>query len=886
MLLDALLNPNAVAVIGASEQVDHLGHIVMTNLLNSQFKGTILPVHPRHKSVASIYCYASVQALPIKPDLAIICDIALFDQELLQQLHLQQCHSVILMPVSSVSTLTINTDLFQLAQQFGIKLLGPESIGVIAPWRNLNASCSPVSAHPGKLAFIAQSNSVCTTVLDWASERGIGFSYCISLGESYDISFDQLLDYLCRDSHTEAVLLQIDSIQDARKFMSAARAASRKRRILVFKPTDKLGLGKNIVSDLVYDAAIKRAGMLRVYDTHELFAAIETLTHSIPLRGERLAVITNGQATGMMAINQLDTLGGKLSNLCNNTLETLTESLSIPQYAQTPIYVGNSGGIEHYEIALSTLLDSDDVDAILIILCPSFAVKHQALSHRLIEIIHSHPRAKRFNIFTNWTGETCAPSRQLFTQHGIPTYRTPESAVTAFMHLVEYRRNQWQLKETPATIESYTQQQLQSIRAWLEQKTEHSDQSNEMITLDITSSQELLQLAQLPILRSQLAKSAQEAAQFADDIGYPVTVKLASPDIIHKSDVQGVALNLNSAEEVATAVDSIIDRANSVQPDSVILGFIVQPMARLFGTQEIRIKIVDDTVFGPTLFIGQGGSGWRISSQSVVSLLPVNMALSQYLLVQAVNNGDIRFEHSALIPNFAIIAQFLVKLSEMIVACPQIKELDIHPLLIDGNELTILDAAIKIAKFNGESHTRLAIRPYPVEMERVVNLKHGKPVLLRPIKPEDEPLHAEFLTHVTREDLYKRFFSDVGEFDHAALANLTQIDYDREMAFVAIEDFNTPQPQIIGVCRVMLSADNHDGEFGILVRSQLKGHGLGRILMQQLVDYCQQKGTRYLVGMTMPNNSGMLALAKSLGFEIDISFEDGTADMRLTLENQ
>ncbi|MCG9628874.1 bifunctional acetate--CoA ligase family protein/GNAT family N-acetyltransferase [Vibrio mediterranei] len=892
MSLDTLFKPSSIAVIGASIKPHRAGSVVIKNLLLGGYQGTILPVHPRYKSVNGILCYRAVSELPLKPDVAILCTKGERNVDLFNDLAISGVKTVIVM-ASDMSrpfddTATIEQKCLQIAQQSGMRILGPNSLGILLPWQNFNASFSPVNCKPGKLAFISQSSAVCTTILDWANDKNIGFSAFLSIGSGLDVDFDELLDYLARDSKTESILLYVDSIRDARRFMSAARAASRNRRILVLKAgrNNLTNLVKGHESDsfdIVYDSAIQRAGMLRVNNTHELFAAVETLTHSVPLRGERLAVITNGIGPANMALDTLTDRGGSIAQLSDDTISKLSNVLPDTWSKGNPIDLVGDATAKRYCDALSIVLDSDDVDAILIMHSPSATADSQQTATDLIETIKKHPKSKRFNVLTNWSGEaTAKDARLLFTNHGIPTYRTPESAVTAFMHLVEYRRNQWQLMETPTTTDSYTTEQLSKAHEWLASHVESISEDKEFTQLESHICEQLFDLFELPTLPTWLAHDPTEAIHLAENIGYPVTVKLRSPDIAHKSDIHGVMLNLRDANEVSSAAQSILDRTKLSYPEARIEGLTVQQMAKIAGGQEIRVKVITDATFGPAIFLGQGGSDWKIEKEAVTALPPVNMALARYLIINAINKGTLRFQQSPNPVNLGNLAQFLVKISQIIVACPEIHELDIHPLLLNGDDITILDASVVIKGYEGEPQARLAIRPYPTEMEELITLKDGSKISLRPIRPEDEPFHADFINNVTKEDLYKRFFSDVGEFNHEALANLTQIDYDREMAFVAV-DLSYANPHIIGVSRVLVTPDNSDAEFAILIRSDLKGKGLGRVLMNKIIDYCKSKNTRQISGMTMPTNRGMLTLAQKLGFELDVQFEDGVADMVLVL---
>ncbi|ELK8508033.1 bifunctional acetate--CoA ligase family protein/GNAT family N-acetyltransferase [Vibrio vulnificus] len=887
--LQKLFKPTSIAVIGASQRHLSAGNIVMKNLLQSGFDGTIIPVTPRYKSVAGVLAYPSVTELPLVPDIAILCtrserNVALFKQ-------LAEIGTEFVIVLASDTDYPHQDDqsvadaCLRIARESNMRVLGPNSLGLILPWQKFNASFSPVTAKPGKIAFISQSAAVCTTILDWANDKEIGFSAFVSIGNGLDIDFDELLDYLSTDSKTDAILLYVDSITDARRFISAARAASRNRRILVLKGGRSI-LGRRALNksgadtlDIVYDSAIRRSGMLRVNNTHELFAAVETLTHSVPLRGERLAIITNGAGPALMAVDTLFERGGQLANLSSETIEMLSQHLPSSWSHNNPIDIVGDADKKRYVATINTILDSDCADAILIMHSPSAVSDSVETAQAIVDAIQSHPRHKRFNILTNWSGEqTAKPARMILTKAGIPTYRTPESAVVAFMHLVEYRRNQKQLMETPTTAEPLHVSDVNAAKAWV---SEHLV-DKETAQLDTHQLGSLLKLFHFDVLPTWIASDTSEAVHIAEKIGYPVAVKLRSPDIAHKSDVQGVMLNLRNSQEVASAADAILDRTKLAYPSANIHGLLVQGMAKLAGGEEIRVKVITDTVFGPVILLGQGGSEWSEARDATAALPPLNMTLARYQIVRAIKEGHIRLQKLPEPMDVLGLAKFLVRISQMVVELPQIKELDIHPVLANGEHFTILDADLTLENYQGHGQERLAIRPFPAEFVETMQLKDGEPILLRPILPEDEPSHAEFINNVSKEDLYKRFFSDVGEFNHEALANLTQIDYDREMAFVAVS-FSSGEAKIIGVARALINPENTEAEFAILIRSDLKGKGLGKVLMNKIIDYCRQKGTKKMTGMTMPTNRGMLTLAQKLGFSLDIQFEDGVADMVLPL---
>lgn len=876
--LEALLRPESIAVVGASNKPGRAGYLMMRNLLDSGFNGPVLPVTPAYRAVCGVLTWRDVISLPMSPDLAILCTHADRNLALLEQLGERGCKTVIVLSSQPQQF----AELKACAQRFSMRLLGPNSLGILAPWQRLNASFSPVPILPGKLAFISQSAAVANTILDWAQQRAVGFSYFISLGDSLDIDVDDLLDFLARDSKTSAILLYLEHISDARRFLSASRSASRNKPILVIKSGRSVKaqqlLNSPLSLDAAYDAAIQRAGLLRVQDTHELFSAVETLSHMRPLKGERLLIISNGAAPAAMALDQLLSRNGKLAELGEETCRALSAVLPGTISALNPLDLHDDATPQLYQAVMTTLLDSTDFDALLVIHAPSAAAHGTVTASHLIEAVRKHPRGKYVTLLTNWCGEfSSQEARKLFTEAGIPTYRTPEGTVTAFMHMVEYRRNQKQLKETPALPADLEQNTDEAHRLIARTLAEGTTQ------LDTHEVRAILQAYGMNVLPTWIASDSAEAVNIASQVGYPVALKLRSPDIPHNSEVQGVMLYLRTASEVEQAANAIFDRARQAFPQARIQGLLVQTMANRPGSQELRVVVEQDPVFGPLIMLAEGSSDWQPERQAVVALPPLNMTLARYQVVQALKSGKIRGRNALLPLDISALSQLLVNVSNLIIDCPEIERLDIHPLLVSGSELSLLDVSMQLSAQTADAPSRLAIRPYPRELEERVVLKDGSQALFRPILPEDEPLLKAFILKVTKEDLYYRYFNEINEFTHEDLANMTQIDYDREMAFVAIHTVNDKN-EIIGVTRAVSDPDNIDAEFSVLVRSDLKGLGLGRRLLDKMINYAAEHGLQRLTGITMPNNQGMITLARKLGFDVDIQIQDGIVNLSLVLK--
>ncbi|WP_058959192.1 bifunctional acetate--CoA ligase family protein/GNAT family N-acetyltransferase [Type-E symbiont of Plautia stali] len=875
--LEALLRPKSIAVIGASVTPGRAGYFMMRNLLAGGFSGPVLPVTPKYKAVSGVLAWPDIASLPFAPDLAIICTHAKRNLELLQQLGEKGCKTCIILssPASQLE------ELKACASQWQIRLLGPNSLGLLAPWQGLNASFSPVPIAKGRIAFISQSAAVSNTILDWAQQRNLGFSWFIALGDSLDIDVDDLLDFLARDGKTSAILLYLEHLSDARRFVSASRSASRNKPILVIKSgrshQAQAMIGTLSGLDAAWDAAIQRAGLLRVQDTHELFSAVESLSHMRPLRGDRLMIISNGAAPAALALDELYARNGKLATLSDETLQALTTLLPEGVGRGNPLDLKDDATPARYVACIEQLLDSHELDALMIIHAPSAVSPATETAEQIIAAVAKHPRGKQVTLLTNWCGEySSQAARRAFTQAGIPTWRTPEGTVTAFMHQVEYRRNQKQLRETPALPIGLTQNSTQAHQL-IQQALDQG-----INTLDTHEVQPVLQAYGLSTLPTWIASDSREAATIADQIGYPVALKLRSPDIPHKSEVQGVMLYLRSCEEVEQAAEAIFDRVRHTHPQARIDGLLVQSMANRAGAQELRVVVEQDPLFGPIIMLGEGGVEWQADKQAAVALPPLNMTLARYLVIQAMKSGKVR-SRSALRPlDIAGLSQLLVQVSNLVVDCPEIQRLDIHPLLASANEFTLLDVTLQLAPFTGDNEARLAIRPYPHHLEEQVQLKDGQYCLFRPILPEDEPQLRAFIAQVTKEDLYYRYFSEINEFTHEDLANMTQIDYDREMAIVAVRQHDG-NDEIIGVTRAISDADNIDAEFSVLVRSDLKGLGMGRRLLEKMIRYTRDHGLQQLNGITMPHNTGMITLARKLNFRVNIQLDDGIVSLNLPL---
>lgn len=872
--LEHLFRPKSVAVIGASNRPQSVGAVIIRNLLQGGFEGPIMPVNPKHEAIAGVLAYANVDALPTIPELAVICTPPASIPDLIDTLGNRGTRAAIVITAGLGDAIaedgrTIKEIMLEKAKGFRMRILGPNCLGLLVPGIGLNASFSHVPAQKGKIAFVSQSGALGTVVLDWARSRDIGFSVFASLGDADDVDFGDALDYLATDPNTRAILLYIESIKNRRNFMSAARAAARNKPVLVIKAGRVSEGAKAAAShtgalagmDNVFDAAIARAGMLRVYDFNELFAAVEILDKSNPLKGEKLAIMTNGGGPGVMGVDALIEDGGQLVELAPETIEKLNAVLPKTWSHSNPVdIIGDAPG-KRYSDALKILLDAKEVDAIVVMHAPTAIASSTEAAQAVIDTVRNEKRAAQIPILTNWLGEDAvAEARDLFSKANIPTFRTPEWSVRAFMHMVRYRRNQELLMQTPKSAPSGFTPATATARLVIE-----SAIANGRSVLTEPEAKAVFSAYGIPTVETHIAKDPEAAAMLAKQMNFPVALKILSNDISHKSDVGGVALDLDSEEMVKNAAEQMLKRASEAKPDAVITGFTVQKMAPRSGAHELIVGMTTDPLFGPVILFGEGGTAVEVIADRAVALPPLNMSLSRELILRTRISKLLKGYRDQPAANIDAICLTLMQISQLTIEIPEVTELDINPLFVDQNGVLAVDARISVEAMNASSNDRLAIRPYPQELEETVTLK-DRTFLIRPIRPEDEVAHHEFLSKVSPEDLYMRFFGAVRELPHSEMARFTQIDYHREMAFIACEKDAEGNWVTYGVVRVFTDPDNEYSEFAILVRSDLQGYGLGRKLMDKILGYCRERGTKLVIGDILRQNKRMLSMTKALGF--------------------
>ena len=870
---DAIFRPRAVALIGASNRPGSVGLVTAENLLAGGFDGPIMPVNPKHKAVAGILAYPNINNVPVVPDLIVITTPPATIPGIIHDAGARGTKAAIVITagfgeLGSDQGRALQTAMLEAAKPNLLRIIGPNCLGILSTPAGLNASFAPANARKGGIAFVAQSGAMVTTVLDWANSRGLGFSHLVSLGDMIDVDFGDMLDYLANDPATTAILLYIEAVTDARKFLSAARTASRLKPVIAIKAGRHEAAARAASShtgalagvDAVYDAAFQRAGVLRVRDLDEVFDAVETLANPPSLSGERLVILTNGGGAGVLATDSILDYGGKLAELSPQTIAKL-DSILPPTWSHgNPVDIIGDAPPKRYADALSILLDAPETDAVLVINCPT-AIASSADSARAVADIAA---AKKRAVFANWLDVASRPeSIAAFAKAGVPAYDTPTEAARGFMHLVRYRKGQETIVEVPSPIETDFIPDDAKARAVVAAALKRGD-----IWMNPEDVGAILGSYGIPIARTRLVTNEDEAANAAAEIAGAVALKIYSPDVTHKSDVGGVLLNLEGADAVRNAAHAMRARVAAAAPNARIDGFTVQEMVRRPGAYELIGGMAVDRQFGPFLLFGAGGTAVEILADKAIALLPLNLRLARETILQTRISHLLQGyrDHPAVAVDD--LALTLVKLSQLASDLDEVVEIDLNPLLADATGVIAVDARIRIQPLaqGMRRGARLAIRPYPKAWERDEMLATFGRLRLRPIRPEDAAALATLVQSLTPEDARLRFFTPVRSMEPRALARFTQIDYEREMAFV-LYPYGEPD-KLLGVVRLAADPDNVDAEFAIVVRSDLHRRGIGRLLMRRIIEYARTSGLKQLFGDILRENEPMLALATQLGFAI------------------
>jgi acetyltransferase len=876
--LDKLFSPRSVVVVGASPRQTSPGRAVLWNLRRDGFAGAVGLVNPHYDVIEGVRSVKSYHELADAPDVAVIAVPAPAVPSIVAAAGEKGTATAIIV----TSGLGHGPDSLaerceKTARAAGMRIIGPNCLGVLLPQVKLNASFAASMPRAGDLALISQSGAIAASLVEWAAIHGIGFSAVVSIGDSIDVDFGDLLDFFAMDRGTRAILLYIESIRDARKFMSAARAAVRAKPVLVVKSGRHAQGAKAALthtgalagSDAVYDAAFRRAGLLRVLDLDELFAAAETLGRLTKLSGKRLAILTNGGGVGVLAVDRLVDLGGELAGISPQAMRKLDAALPPIWSRANPVDIAGDADDARYGAALEQLLDDGENDAVLVMNVPTALASAVDAAKSVIAVTDRHrkQRVSAKAVLAVWIGGS-RPAAEAFDAAGIPGYATGADAVAGFMHLVRYQQSRELLMATPPNLPQDFAPDVAAVRSVIEGALRHK-----RTWLDPIETARVFSAYGIPVAPVALARDADEAVAAARpylDEGAPVVVKILSPDIVHKSEVGGVRLNLGNERAVREAAAEVLGRARAAKPEARITGVTVFPMIVRPKARELIAGIADDPTFGPVIVFGQGGTAVEVINDKALALPPLDLGLARTLIARTRVSRILKAYRNVPAADERAVELLLVKLAQLAADFPEIREIDLNPVLADETGVIAVDARVSIApaeklRRGPSGHPRFAIRPYPKEWERRMKLRDGTAIVVRPVRPEDEPLYRPFFAGVTQEDLRLRFFAPVKEFSHPFIARFTQIDYARAMAFIAIEELTG---EMLGVVRLHTNADYDSGEYAILVRSDLKGRGLGWVLMRLLIEYARAEGIRSIEGQVLQENTTMLNMCRELGFEI------------------
>lgn len=879
--LSPLLEPRSVAVIGASEREASLGNVLVRNIIDAGFKGRLFAVNPKHDTVHDMICYKSVEDVPQRLDLAVIAVRAEKVAAIIDSCGRAGVKAAVVLS-SGFSEAGPRGALFErhvieAARRHKIRLLGPNCLGIMRPDLGLNATFAHASASKGSIGLISQSGALCAAILDWAKPNNVGFSAVVSLGSSGDIDFGEVLEYMISDPRTESIFLYVEGIRDARRFMSALRGAARVKPVLLIKAGRHPDVSRAILShsgapigdDAVFDAALRRAGVIRLYNLGQLFAAANALFSHFRPRGNRLAIITNGGGPGVMAADRAMDIGIPLSEFSDSTMEKLNATLPAGWSKGNPVDILGDADPERYRKTLQAVIDGPNVDGILVMLTPQAMTNPTEVAQMVIELEKTADKP----VVTCWMGEELvAESRRMFIEAGIPTFRTPEPAVELVGHISSYYRNQKLLMQVPASLSHLSPPSVESARLVIETAL-----SERRKTLNEMESKALLAAFRIPIAQTVVARSATEAMVLAEEIGLPVVMKIDSASVIHKSDVGGVRLNLTSLAVVRSAYQEILEAVKKSQPDAIINGVSIEPMIQKRNGRELVIGVRRDPVFGPVITFGEGGNQVEANRDIAVALPPLNGFLVRDMIRStriAVRLGEFRNLPAIDMDALELV---LLRVSEMVCELPWITGMDINPLIVDENGAVAVDARIIVDNVSptADRYDHMAIHPYPSHLISKWTVPDGTVVTIRPIKPEDADLEVEFVRNLSQETKYYRFMNTMRELPPAMVARLTQIDYDREMAFLATLEEDGVEKEI-GVCRYAVNPDGESCEFAVVVADDWQHRGLARKLMGVLIETARNRGLLYINGVFLANNDRMLKFVAKLGFILTNDPEDST----------
>lgn len=886
--LSSLFSPRSVALFGASDRAEAVGTTVLSNLLAGKFHGVLFPINPKREYVQGILCYPDINAIVAstgKPvDLAVVATPASTVPGILDACGQAGTKRAIVISAgfgeAGPEGKKLEQEVLKVARKHQMRFVGPNCLGLMRPSVGFNATFGKSPALPGELALISQSGALCTAILDWAESQQVGFSTVVSTGAAADVDFGEILDFLATDPVTRSILLYIEGIRDARRFLSNLRPAARMKPVIVMKPGRHPAASKAAVShtgalvgaDDVFDAALERAGVVRVNTIQDLFSAARTLSGGMKVHGKRLGIVTNGGGPGVIAADAISEQDMTIPELQPATIAALDKVLPPHWSKGNPVDVLGDAGPDRYKAAVNLVLDDPNADGVLVMLTPQAMTDPEGIARVIIEAWKSRDAATRKPLIACWMGRRHVESgHRLFTDAGVPSFHTPEAAVTAFAQLWHYHRNQEILLEVPGPLTDDAAPRIEDARRIVEGALAEG-----RTQLSQVEGKALLAAFHIPVADVRKATTAEEAAANAQQLGFPIVMKIDSPNLSHKSDVGGVELNLRDAEQVKTAFTTMMQNVRAKAPQAELHGVIVERQWSKAHTRELLVGVIRDPIFGPAITFGWGGTTVEVLKDRAISLPPLNAVLIRRMISRtkvARLLGQFRNQPPV---DSKIIESVLLRLSELVCELPQVAEMEINPLSCDESAACALDVRVfltrdtKNATAPGQFFGHMAIPPFPKHLQKIEKLPDGTDITVRPIRPEDAEMERRFVRELSEEAKYLRFMHALQELSPEMLERFTQVDYDREMAYLASIKVNGEEVEI-GTARYTINPDGETCEFGIVVNDEWQGRGVGTVLMQTLMEEAKTKQIKQIEGQVLAGNFNMLKLMKALGFTIETS---------------
>ncbi|MCX7099375.1 MAG: GNAT family N-acetyltransferase [Methylococcales bacterium] len=876
--LNRFFTPKTVAIVGASEREDSVGYRLLLNMQEAGFTGGLYPVNNKREQLLGLKAYPDLQAVPEDLELVVIATPAPSVPGIVRQCGEKGVSSVIIISAGfgelGAEGKRLQQEVLDIARRYNIRIIGPNCLGVIRPSGQLNATFGDGTVKDGSLALLSQSGAVCTAILDWAKVQGIGFSTVVSMGGAADIDFGEVLDYLATDSKTTGILMYVEGIRDARRFLSGLKAAARLKPVILIKSgRHEAGCkaamshtGAMVGGDKVFDAAIARAGVVRAYSIMELFSAARVLANNYVVNNDRLAIITNAGGPGVMSTDRAEDVGVTMAELTPASIEALNAVLPVHWSHANPIDILGDATSERYQNALSICLADDNIDGVLVILTPQAMTNPTLVATAIID----GAKASNKPVLASWTGGArVQEGRNLFANSKIAHFNTPETAVDAFAFLANYTQNQILLKQIPSPSDEMAKPDVEGARLIIERVLSEGRQ-----VLTAQESKAILAAFHIPVTQTIKVGSAKDAMIAAETLRFPVVLKINMAEFSHKSDIGGVRLNINSVQEISRHYTEMEAAIKLAHPEITEVGMTVEPMYRSTSGRELMVGVIRDPVFGPAISVGLGGTMVEILQDSVVAVPPLNAYMVEQMLAKTKAAKYLAAFRQLPPANTKALIDVLLNLSTMVSELPEILELDINPLIVDAHGVMAVDARIK-AELSHQltRYAHMAIHPYPHELIEHYQLSNGVNITIRPIRPEDAVMEKDFVHRLSERTKYFRYMQALQELTPEMIVRFTQIDYDREMAFVAVtEDHNMPGE--LGVGRYMMNPDGNSVEFALVVADDCHCLGIGTKLMRTLMQTAKSKGMSFFEGEVLVVNKPMLSLVKKLGFSIESIADD------------